>query len=90
MEPQSREPNARRSLLIRALLMLLLGLAYQLAGTVLFVVAVIQFCFSLLGDAPNARLASFGRGLGRYQAQNVDFLSFASEDLPFPFSDWPS
>jgi len=90
MEQQTRAPTAGRKLLVRALLMLLTGLAYQLAGTVLFVVAAIQFAFALLGDAPNARLAAFGRALGRYQAQNADFLSFASEDLSFPFSDWPS
>ena len=90
MNQQSDQPTVRRKLPVRVLLMILMGMAYQLAGTVLFLVALLQCAFSLLGDAPNPRLAGFGRSLGRYQAQNIDFLSFASEELPFPFSDWPS
>lgn len=44
----------------------------------------------MLTFAPNARLVSFGRSLGRYLQQIAYFLTFASEDTPFPFSDWPS
>ena len=44
----------------------------------------------LVSDAPNLRLAAFGRSLGRFQSQIANFVSFASEDLPFPFTDWPS
>jgi hypothetical protein len=67
-----------------------MGLAYQLAGTVLFFTAIIQFVFALFSDAPNPRLTLFGRSVGRFQGQIADFVSFASEDLPFPFADWPS
>jgi hypothetical protein len=31
-----------------------------------------------------------GQSLGRYLRQIVDFVSFATEEVPFPFSDWPS
>ncbi len=80
----------KRSIWLRVLLMLLLALAYQLCGTLLFFIALIQFVFSLVNDRPNARLQNFGRSLGRYLQQLVNFLSFATEELPFPFSDWPS
>ena len=36
--------------------MILFGILYSLAGTVLVVVAVLQFIFVLLGSVPNARL----------------------------------
>jgi hypothetical protein len=74
----------------RGLFMVLLGLFYSLSGTVLFVVAVLQFIFVLIGSGPNARLRSFGHHLGMYVQRIADFLSFHSEDKPFPFSDWPS
>jgi hypothetical protein len=80
----------KRSIWMRGLLMILMALAYQLAGTVLFFIALIQFVLALLSDAPNPRLAAFGRSVGRFQSQIASFVSFASEDLPFPFADWPS
>ena len=79
----------KRSIWMRGLLMIVMALAYQLAGTVLFFIALIQFVLALLSDAPNPRLATFGRSVGRFQSQIASFVSFASEDLPFPFADWP-
>lgn len=70
--------------------MLLMAFAFQISGTVMFVVTIIQFVLMLLNDTPNARLVLFGRSLGRYLLQISNFLTFASEEKPFPFSDWPS
>lgn len=83
-------PTNPRNIWIRALFMLLMALAYQVSGTVLCIVTVIQFLIMLLNDRPNARLVSFGRSMGRYLQQIVNFLTFASEDIPFPFNDWPA
>lgn len=80
----------KRNIWLRGLLMILMALAYQLAGTVLFFAAILQFVFALASDAPNLRLATFGQSVGRFQSQIANFVSFASEDLPFPFADWPS
>ena len=83
-------PVSRRNIWIRGLFMLLMALAYQLTGTVVCIVTVIHFLIMLMNDTPNARLVSFGRSMGRYLQQIVNFLSFASEEIPFPFSDWPA
>lgn len=80
----------KRNIWVRGLYMLLMAFVYQLFGTVLFLITVFQFVFALLNETPNARLLSFGRSLGRYMQQIVCFLTFASEDVPFPFNDWPS
>lgn len=87
---RSDTKDTKSNLWIRAMLMLLMGLAYQVTGTVVLIVTVIQFVLMLLNDAPNARLISFGRSLGRYLQQIVNFLTFASEETPFPFNDWPA
>lgn len=78
-----------RSLWMRALFMLLMMLAYQVSVTLLFILAVIQFLIVLLNGVPNARLMDFGRSVGTYLKQVVQFLTFATEEAPFPFSDWP-
>ena len=90
MSEYSTQAKTPRSIWMRGLLMILMALAYQLASTLLFFVAIIQFVLALINGSPNARLMGFGRSLGRYQGQNANFVSFASEELPFPFADWPT
>ena len=70
--------------------MILLAAAFQLAASVLLFVVVLQLVLAAATDAPNVRLQHLGRSLGRYLAQVADFESFGSEELPFPFSSWPS
>ncbi|CAH1091688.1 DUF4389 domain-containing protein [Candidatus Nitrotoga sp. 1052] len=82
--------ESKRNIWVRGLYMLLMVLAYQLSGTLMFIVAIFQFLVTLINDTPNTRLLSFGRNLGRYFQQIVYFLTFASEEVPFPFNDWPS
>ncbi len=90
MTQDANAPGNTRSTWVRGLLMLIMALAYHVATTVLFFVAIIQFVIALAADSPNARLTAFGRSLGSYLRQIVNFLTFVTEDLPFPFSDWPS
>lgn len=91
MNEVSQTPGGKRNIWLRGLLMLLMLLVLHVCGTVLFVVALIQFVIALLnGGAPNERLAMFGRNLGSYFRQIVLFLSFTTEEVPFPFSDWPA
>ncbi len=80
----------KRNIWMRALFMLLMACVLHVSGTVLFVVAVIQFVIVLLNGEPNARLATFGRSLGNYLREIVNFLTFATEEIPFPFSEWPA
>jgi len=86
----SGSTGSKRNIWVRGLFMLLMGLAFHVSGTVLGVVTVIQFVIVLVNDAPNARLLSFGRSLGIYLRQTVDYLTFVTEDMPFPFGEWPS
>lgn len=82
-------PRAERSIWLRGLLMLVMALAFQITASLLGLVAVVQFVLKLMSEAPNPRLADFGQALGRYLRQIADFVSFGTEETPFPFSDWP-
>jgi hypothetical protein len=90
MSEFSAETHPQRSIWLRGLLMILMALAYQLVSTLLFFLALIQFVLAVVSDGANVRLMTMGRSLGRYQSQVADFVSFSTEDVPFPFSDWPS
>lgn len=86
--PEMASP--KRSIWMRGLFMLLMAVAFHLCEVILGVVTVVQFLITLLSDTPNARLTSFGRSLGNYLRQIANFLTFAAEEIPFPFSEWPS
>ncbi len=89
-EETTASPENKRNIWIRGLFMLLMFLAFHVTATVLCIVAVIQFVMMLLSEEPNERLVLFGRSLGQYLRQIADFETFATEEMPFPFSDWPS
>ena len=89
MNENSDTTSIKRNIWIRGLFMLLFVLAYHVTGTVMFIVTFIQFVMMLLSDTPNPRLVTFGRSLGRYFQQIADFLTFATEEMPFPFNEWP-
>ena len=90
MTDTSATAKGKRSIWLRGLLMILMAIAVQISGTLLAIGAIIQFVLALLGDTPNSRLVVFGQSLGLYLSQIASFVSFATEEVPFPFSAWPS
>jgi len=80
----------KRSIWLRALLMILMALAFHVSAIVLCVAALIQFVLALVTNGPNERLTALGKSLGMYLGQVAAFVSFATEELPFPFQAWPS
>jgi hypothetical protein len=87
-EPGKESAN-KRKLWLRGLYMLFMLVALHLIGTLLAVITVIQFVVVLLNSTPNEQLVAFGRKLGSYLRQIAHYLTYATEDVPFPFSDWP-
>jgi len=83
-------PAGNKGVLKRGLLMMVMAVAFQISATVLAIGAIVQFVLALLNFAPNARLIALGEGLGSYLRQITRFATFASEDVPFPFGDWPA
>ena len=90
MTDTSATTNGKRSIWLRGVLMILMAIAFQISGTLLALGAIVQFVLALLSDTPNAQLVAFGRSLGLYLSQIASFVSFATEEVPFPFSAWPS
>jgi hypothetical protein len=82
--------RGQRNIWLRALMMILVALAFQIVAWLLGLVAVVQWVLALVSEGANPRLSQFGCALGRYLRQIADFVSFGSERAPFPFSDWPS
>ena len=74
---------------LRLLFMLVFAAVLQLAGILMWILVIAQFIFSLITGEDNINLRKFGRSLSIYIFDTLKFLTYASEEKPFPFADWP-
>ena len=73
----------------RGLYMVLFSIFYTIADFVLFSVVVFQFILKLLTGDTNDRLRKLGLSISTYIYEILQFLSFNSEQHPYPFGTWP-
>jgi hypothetical protein len=90
MDPELKNNLRKRTTWLRGLYMLLFVVIYHVAEFVVGVVVLLQFLFTLVSGQTNARLLQFGQSLSQYVYQILRFLTFNSEDMPFPFNEWPA
>ncbi|HKI62787.1 MAG TPA: DUF4389 domain-containing protein [Mariprofundaceae bacterium] len=74
----------------RLLFMILFTILYSAAEVVLCVVVLFQFLTVLFTGSKNDKVLSFGAQLSTYVYQIVRFLTFNTDDQPYPVADWPS
>ena len=74
---------------LRLVFMVLFAMILQVAGAVMWLVVIVQFLFALISGRCNENLRSFGHSLSVFIFQIWQFLSYNSEEKPFPFKDWP-
>ena len=73
----------------RGLFMLLFAVLWGLAEIVLTAVAIFQFGSRLLTGSVNRRLLNFAQGLATYIYQIALYVTFRSDERPYPFEVWP-
>ena len=74
---------------MRLIYMLLFAIIVNIAELVVAVIAVVQFVSKLFAGQINQQLAEFGEELSLYFRAIIAFLTFRTEDKPFPFAPWP-
>jgi hypothetical protein len=75
---------------LRLLFMILFALLLQVVSFIMGVLVILQFLFSLITGQDNINLRKFGSSLTSYIYQTLKFLTYNSEEKPFPFADWPA
>ncbi len=63
---------------------------YMIIAPIVVVMMVVQALFVMFTGSSNANLRRFGRAIGQYVAQILQFLTYNSHAKPFPFADFPS
>jgi hypothetical protein len=74
---------------IRLAYMVLFALLVMAARLVVSIVVVLQFALVLVFGKDNENLRNLGQGSGKWVYQAIMFLTFNSNDKPFPFDEWP-
>ncbi|MHA1127733.1 MAG: DUF4389 domain-containing protein [Alphaproteobacteria bacterium] len=74
----------------RLIPMLVLILCFGLSEAALYIIALIQFIWVLVNGEPNEGLTEFGASLAEWMSQNAKYLSYATEEKPYPWAEWPS
>jgi hypothetical protein len=75
----------------RLLFMLIMWVLFCLGVTAGIVVVVLQFFWVLINGEPKKELSATGRQLGEYAREIALYMTFATDERPFPFDrDWPS
>ncbi len=72
----------------RIFFMLIYSVIVGLVRILLWTVILLQVASALLTGAPNANILDLGKKLSAYLYHILLFLTFNTELLPFPFSDW--
>ena len=80
-----KEPSLWVNLVLVVIFLLLL----YFVATFLWLITAVQFLFTLFTRKPNSNLVSFSRRLGNYLSQIIGFVTYATNERPFPFSAFP-
>ena len=93
-QPQSKlvkENLKKGSTWLRLFFMLVVVILYSVSRVVVGVVVLLQFFWVLLSGETNKSLDDFGQSLATYTYQIIRYLTFNTEERPFPFDlDWPA
>ncbi len=88
MSGNLKDNVSRGSIWLRLVWMIVLGIAFNVAQFVVFAISVFQFLCSLFTGKANENLIGLSQSLARYLQKIVTFMTFVSEEKPFPFSPW--
>ncbi len=74
----------------RGLFILIYGVIFYFLFFLIWLVVIFQFLMKLITTELNEQLLDFSDSLTKYVSQILLYITFKSEERPFPFSPWPS
>lgn len=84
-ETLQREKGVSRALF--TILYLIIG---RVIAMVIFVIAITQFIYLWVSGEPNDKILQFSERLAEYSKQLVVYVSFNTDEKPWPVGDWPT
>ncbi len=89
MDDQLKSNLTSRHHWLRLVFMILFAIILQVASLVMCALVAIQFLWALITGGDNDQLRRFGHSLATYIHDALQFLTYNTEQKPFPFAEWP-
>lgn len=89
-EPTLKEKLSVKEKWIRLIFMIFFVLVTFLTRILIWVIAAFQFIYTMLVGKPAKTLLPFSESLSKYIYQIMEYLTYVSEQKPFPFEAWPT
>ena len=83
-----KEPVVSNEVITRIFVTLLFALIGWISLWIFGVVVLVQFGFLLITGQLNSNLKAFNGELGDFLADIIKYVSFQTNDKPFPFQSW--
>jgi len=91
MADDTRANLTKGSTWTRLIYIILFTITFKMAGLIIGIITLVQFVTALItGGTVNQRLQDFGGMLGLYLRQVVAYLTYTSDEKPFPIGPWPT
>jgi hypothetical protein len=74
---------------LRLLFVIFFSFLLYVAGLVLFVMIFFQIVVNLFTGESNERIKNFSKSLNLYIYDLLQYMTYNTEERPFPFKDWP-
>jgi hypothetical protein len=74
----------------RGLFIVIYGIIFYFLFALIWLVVIFQFIMKLITSELNEQLLGFSNSLTQYVSQILLYITFRSEERPFPFSPWPA
>ena len=89
MSSELKQNLSAKQTWLRGLYILIFAVIYSIAEIVLWFVVLFQFVATLFSGKTNDRLLNFGAQLSTFIYQILQYVTYNSEERPFPFAPWP-
>jgi hypothetical protein len=89
MDEELKQRLQKKSTWMRAVYMIMFAIIFGLLEVVIATIVVFQFFLSLFTGSTNERMVKLGQSLSTYLYQITLFLTFNSDEHPYPFGAWP-
>ena len=89
MNPDLKQRLTASATWLRGLHIIIYAVIFGISEVLLTAVVVFQFLATLFTGETNARLRLFGLSLAAFMYQIAAFVTFNSDEKPFPFGPWP-
>ncbi len=90
MDDDIRENLTTGDTWLRLLWLILIGILAGIAVWLIWLVALVQFFFTLFTGRSQPHMDDFAAGLVAYTQQAFNYMTYQSDERPFPFAPLPS